>query len=226
MAMNSPYPSYLGAFMAPSAGGYNLPQGFAPSGMPTSYGGPQTGTSVLPGGLGGMGGITGFGGLGGVPPGLGPAPTSAVGQGVLPAGLGGGTPDTTFTQALTAMQQSPTGYGAPPITPTQPYGATPSVLPPQLATGAVPPAPGTSVPAAPAPQPQAPAPDQGMPTWTWGPQFQGGPYTFIGPGGQPGVPPQGSPIQVHGGPLMGYDQFQAQYGTPGPLAQGQGGSQR
>jgi hypothetical protein len=247
MAMNAPNP-FLGAFMAPYAGGYNLPQGFAPSGMPTSYGGPQTGTSVLPGGLGQQSppspsmwsdlvmrygpGTPPLGGPQPIPNPIMGAPSSpgdiqwlgaGTPGGVLPAGLGGAGPDTTFTQALTAMQQSPTGYGAPPITPTQPYGATPSVLPPQLATGAVPSAPGTSTPAAPAAQPQAPAPDQGMPTWTWGPQFQGGPYVFTNPSGVRGVPPQGSPIQVHGGPLMGYNQFQAQYGMPQELPQGGGG---
>src|SRR5438552_3501841 len=45
----APYPA-LGAFMP--GGQHALPPGFGQSGLPTAYGGPQTGAYVLPGGLG------------------------------------------------------------------------------------------------------------------------------------------------------------------------------
>jgi hypothetical protein len=178
-APSAPYPA-LGAFMP--GGQHALPPGFGQSGLPTAYGGPQTGAYVLPGGLGqqtppspGMSDLVMRYGPG-TPPlgGPQPIPNPIMGApfspgdiqllgagtpgGTLPDGLGGLGMDPTFLQALMAMQQSPTGYGAPPITPTQPYGATPAVLPPQLSMGAVPPPPGIPGAGTPPQAPQAPAP--------------------------------------------------------------------
>jgi hypothetical protein len=172
--MSVPYP-YLSNFMNPPGGPFALPPGFGQSGLQTAYGGPQTGTTVLPGGLGPgpqfQGGFLPNPIMGQLPgpqflpnPIMGQPPNPADSQwlgggmpgGVLPPGLGDIGQDPTFALALQAMQQGPAGYGAPPITPMQPYGATPSVLPPQLATGAVPQPPGIGGAAPPAPAPAAP----------------------------------------------------------------------
>jgi hypothetical protein len=195
----APYPA-LGAFMP--GGQYALPPGFGQSGLQTAYGGPQTGAYVLPGGMGQQTppppAMFGPGWPPPPPQNLPATPGMApggfqnlgAGGGVLPdglGGLGGLGMDPTFLQALMAMQQSPTGYGAPPITPTQPYGATPAVLPPQLSMGAVPPPPG--IPGAgTAPPPPAPAPPPLQPqapiTPSWGTAFGGGRIGEGAAGGQ------------------------------------------